>query len=688
MGATIQPTVRQETEQSNESRKKKSQDSLHEDKVDKPLVVQPTARRKTKLVVQPTARRKTKLVVQPTAKRKTKLVVQPTARQQPGQSNESRKKKSQDFQLEDKVNKTLVKQPTVRKVEQNEQSNKSRNKPLVVVAIDFGTVHSGFAYSFKGNEDNIKSAEHGGMLQEDRVPTILLLKPDKTFNSFGYNAQTDFHELSECDRSTFYYFENFKMKIYQESKIEREMVVKDISGKPLEAMTVFSIAIKHLKHEASKIVLDSILGLKETDIQWMITIPAISSDSARQFMREASTKAGIPETHLRLVLEPEAAALYSTPRIMTEAIPCGFMYILADLGGGTTDICAHKIIDGGKIQEIFRTTGETSGGSDVDDCFINMMKTLIGEKVWSEFSTTHPSACVSLVNEFRLKKKELKSQTNNIQLRMENALVHVIGGKKMNLNDIVKKSKYVRKLEYNSMDARLTINREMLEDLFKPSVDKIISKLVDVLKQCDENEMRTIILVGGYSESPYVRERIQSTFSKMRVILVDDARLAVLNGAVMMGWKPKNIIQRRSRYTYGFAVYKPFRKGIDPEQLRIYYDGDIYCDMIFQKMIEKGQIVEYGQTFISEQYETATTVEEKYKVRYVDLYRSTQKDPQYCIEEEDCSLVGTIRILPPSDGWPDMWDHDLHLIVGETEFTVKYFNLNTGQEYEAQMDFL
>jgi hypothetical protein len=180
----------------------------------------------------------------------------------------------------------------------------------------------------------------------------------------------------------------------------------------------------------------------------------------------------------------------------------------------------------------------------------------------------------------------------------------------------------------------------------------------------------------------------QSTFSNMSVILVDDARLAVLNGAVMMGWKPKNIIQRRSRYTYGFDNRKPFKVGVDPEQLRINCDGDIYCDMIFYKMIEKGQIVEYGQTFIFEGYETATSAGRKHKMKLNSLYRSTREDPRYCIKEEDCSLVGQVKIKPPADGWPDIWQYDLQLIVGETEFTVKYFDLNTGQEYEAQMDFL
>ncbi|XP_060584576.1 uncharacterized protein LOC132740646 [Ruditapes philippinarum] len=143
-----------------------------------------------------------------------------------------------------------------------------------------------------------------------------------------------------------------------------------------------------------------------------------------------------------------------------------------------------------------------------------------------------------------------------------------------------------------------------------------------------------------------------------------------------MGWKPQNIIQRRSRYTYGFHLKEPFRAGIDPEQLRVNYDGDFDCKWRFRKMIEKGQIVEYGQTFTFEAYDRATTVEEKCEERFVDLYRSTHEDPQYCIEE-DCSLVGTITLIPPSDGWPDEWDHGLHLIVGETEFTVKDLNLDT-----------
>ncbi|XP_060573302.1 heat shock 70 kDa protein 12A-like [Ruditapes philippinarum] len=562
------------------------------------------------------------------------------------------------------------------------------NKHQVVVAIDFGTVHSGFAFSFKGNEEKIISAKHGGIFQEDRVPTILLLNPNKTVHSFGYNAQTHFHKLSELKRSKFYYFENFKMKIYNESKFNRDMKICDLNGKPLRAMTVFSKAIKHLKDEATNIVHQFKTGLKETDIQWMITIPAISSDSVRQFMREASTDAGIPEAHLQIVLEPEAAALYCKTQKMSKEMYCGFKYLLADLGGGTSDICVHKILDGGKLQEMYRANGEAKGGSDVDECFINMMETLVGKEVWSKFSSTSSSAYVSLVNEFRLKKKDFKSNTAALKLKMENALVHLIHKKDgKSFKDVIDKTKYAGKLRYGA-DARLMISGEILEEVFKPSVDKIIDKLKDALHHCSDSEIKTILLVGGYSESPYVRERIKSEFSTLRVILVDDARLAVLNGAVAMGWNPRNIIQRRSRYTYGYLINHYFRHGKDLNELKFKVDGRARCGKVFQKIIEKGQTLESGQTFNFAGDWTATEQDMKHIIKKAELYRSTEETPQYCTEEEGCSLVGMIKAKPPRLGWPDALKVNYSVTVGETEFTVKVFSPEAKMEYIAQMDFL
>ena len=55
----------------------------------------------------------------------------------------------------------------------------------------------------------------------------------------------------------------------------------------MNAMKVFSESIKYLKdHFVEKI--ESVKHVVETDIHWVLTVPAIWKDNAKQFMREAA----------------------------------------------------------------------------------------------------------------------------------------------------------------------------------------------------------------------------------------------------------------------------------------------------------------------------------------------------------------------------------------------------------------
>ena len=47
-----------------------------------------------------------------------------------------------------------------------------------------------------------------------KTPTCLLLNPDKSFNSFGYEAQDKFAELEDYEAQEYYYFERFKMILH------------------------------------------------------------------------------------------------------------------------------------------------------------------------------------------------------------------------------------------------------------------------------------------------------------------------------------------------------------------------------------------------------------------------------------------------------------------------------------------
>lgn len=87
---------------------------------------------------------------------------------------------------------------------------------ISVVAIDFGTSFSGFAFAFnhKEGETGIHMNKEWGTDQGYstlKTPTCLLLNPDKSFNSFGYEAQDRFAELDEDQAQEYFYFEKFKM---------------------------------------------------------------------------------------------------------------------------------------------------------------------------------------------------------------------------------------------------------------------------------------------------------------------------------------------------------------------------------------------------------------------------------------------------------------------------------------------
>ena len=72
------------------------------------------------------------------------------------------------------------------------------------------------------------------------------------------------------------------------------MMVRDETGRPFLALDVFAMSLKYLVDDMMKIVNQRLAGeLRTTDINWVLTVPAIWSDASKQFMREAALKVNI-----------------------------------------------------------------------------------------------------------------------------------------------------------------------------------------------------------------------------------------------------------------------------------------------------------------------------------------------------------------------------------------------------------
>ena len=87
----------------------------------------------------------------------------------------------------------------------------------IIAAIDFGTTFSGYAYALASNKDTIYTNRNWGQTQGfllQKTPTCLLLKPSGEFVAFGFEAVSKYNDLTEDEASEHYYFDRFKMKLY------------------------------------------------------------------------------------------------------------------------------------------------------------------------------------------------------------------------------------------------------------------------------------------------------------------------------------------------------------------------------------------------------------------------------------------------------------------------------------------
>nr|XP_020463192.1 heat shock 70 kDa protein 12A isoform X1 [Monopterus albus] len=196
-----------------------------------------------------------------------------------------------------------------------------RSEPsfVVVVAIDFGTTSSGYAYAFTKEPECIHTMRRweGGDpgVSNQKTPTTILLTPDRKFHSFGYAARDFYHDLDPSESKHWLYLEKFKMKLHTTANLSIDTDLHAANGKRVKALDIFAYALAFFKEQALKELSDQTGGdFDNNDVRWVITVPAIWKMPAKQFMREAAYKSGLvsrenPE-QLIIALEPEAASIY------------------------------------------------------------------------------------------------------------------------------------------------------------------------------------------------------------------------------------------------------------------------------------------------------------------------------------------------------------------------------------------
>ncbi|XP_060600490.1 heat shock 70 kDa protein 12A-like [Ruditapes philippinarum] len=525
---------------------------------------------------------------------------------------------------------------------------------LVVAAFDFGTTFSGYAFSFRSKPLEIytNNAWNDGTYLSLKTPTSLLLDTEEKFHSFGYEAENKYKKLVEEDEHhSWLFFRRFKMLLHQNKKLSRLTTVKDITGKRrMYAIDIFSLSIRYLRDHFFSELQKKCPDIEVTDIQYVITIPAIWDDNGKQFMRMAALQADIDNDKLILALEPEAASICCqkiSVDLKDKTILSGLQYIVIDLGGGTVDITAHRINDNGTLTELYKASGGPWGGIYVDNNFLNFLDDLFGEQVMSCFKETNLEDYWDMLRAFETSKREVKytdcheQEQTNITIRIPSTLREI--SKEENgkvLEELISSSSFSSDIKIKKDKIRVGV--ELVRKWFEGSVNDIIHHIEDLLKAPEVCQVTTLILVGGMADSPYVQEKIRFAFSSKRLIIPENPGLAVLKGAVVFGHDPMSISVR---------------------------------------VMRAGDTVQVGQelTHFSSPVNKESSL--------YPIYRSVSSDPKYTTES-DCERIGLLTLKHVGKADLESKKFKLIMIFGNTELIVKAEEMDTVEKSSSTFNCL
>ncbi|ETO36912.1 hypothetical protein RFI_00149 [Reticulomyxa filosa] len=144
--------------------------------------------------------------------------------------------------------------------------------------------------------------------------------------------------------------------------------------------------------------------------------------------------------------------------------------------------------------------------------------------------------------------------------------------------------------------------------------DEVIDKIVDHTKQLlqspelKENRLKYICLVGGFSQSPYLQQRMRDEFRKdYELVIPQRPILSVVRGAAVLDKIASFVIKRKVQKTYGIYCGWPLELAkLHPNITKEYLDANTYvCDIdnqsyvrgCFSVIVNKGDDVSMNEKF-------------------------------------------------------------------------------------------
>ena len=367
------------------------------------------------------------------------------------------------------------------------------------IGIDLGTTNSCVAVMEGGEPTVLENAEGG------RTTPSVVAFADSGDRLVGTVAK---RQAVMNPENTIFSIKRFMGRKEAEVKEEETIVPYEVVPGPNGDVRVEARGKQYSPPEISAMILqklkaDAEAKLGETVDSVVITVPAYFNDDQRQATKDAGKIAGLDVK--RIINEPTAASL----AYGLEKEKADHTILVFDLGGGTFDVSVLEIGDG--VFEVKATAGDNHLGGD------NWDKAIVE---W-------------LVTEFKRDQGvDLAADKNSLQRlyeAAEKAKIELSSAQETQIN-----LPFITAVEGQPKHLDMKLTRSKLNELTAELLERIVGPVKQALGDA-EAEIDHVVLVGGMTRMPAVRERVKELTGKDPHQGVNPDEVVAVGAAIQAG---------------------------------------------------------------------------------------------------------------------------------------------------------
>ena len=473
------------------------------------------------------------------------------------------------------------------------------------IGIDLGTTNTVVSYVNKNGR--LRQLRYDG---QEVIPSAIYFFSESEY-CIGSKAQKFYQQNPQAGVM------NFKTTI---GNSERHKIIPD-TGKPFYKRS----------REIARLFLNKIIVGMENKLlkefgpvdgcidRAVITVPAKFNSTEKGATKNAARSAGLND--VKLAAEPTAAAVAYEDSQGSENSKS--VILIYDFGGGTFDVSIIQK-NNGVFEEITTGGDKALGGNILTDILVEKILNYINEDYAVEFPLNEDEFDESYhrisLTDYRMNIYEIRRVANLIKEELSES------------EDITEQLD-INLPNNKSQIVEVTFSREELEDYIRDYIDRTITITVNEIQRAKAMgySIDQIVLAGGSSNIPLVKERLEQSLKNQEVIFCDDVSTLISRGAAVLAKR--------------YAEIENISKSVTNVQMGIAATEGIHFER-FQMIIPENELLPCTKKkifYLSQNNQTRLEIE--YYERDIKNFPNAVRVDDEGIEQIDSLIIDN---LPPN----------------------------------------